>query len=71
MWPRSEIYDLTGETWWLRWSAPLFVGLSLIIGAVYFFQKRLHRRIELAYIPQTHIHRSKVASHRWCKWSRA
>ena len=31
-WPRSLVYDLTGHTWWLQWSAPLFIGGTLIIG---------------------------------------
>jgi hypothetical protein len=55
MWPRPEIFDLTGETWWLQWSALLFTGLSLLVGAAYFFAQRLHRRIELAHVPHTHI----------------
>ena len=31
-WPRSLVYDLTGHTWWLQWSAPLFIGGTLIVG---------------------------------------
>src|SRR5262249_25573947 len=31
-WPRSLVYDLTGHTWWLQWSAVLFIGATLIIG---------------------------------------
>ncbi|MFE9452007.1 amino acid permease [Streptomyces sp. NPDC006739] len=54
VWPRAEIYDLTGDTWWLRWSAPLFIGLSLAAGAAYFLARRLHRRIELKHVPHTH-----------------
>ncbi|MFR9793985.1 amino acid permease [Streptomyces sp. MB22_4] len=54
VWPRAEIYDLTGGTWWLRWSAPLFIGLSLAAGAAYFLSRRLHRRIELRHVPHTH-----------------
>lgn len=38
MWPRTAIYDLTGNTWWLQWSAILFVGLTLVVGAL------IHRR---------------------------
>ena len=56
MWPRPEIYDLTGETWWLQWSAILFIGLTLVIGAVYFVARRLHRSIALAHVPHTHVH---------------
>ncbi|MEV6345625.1 amino acid permease [Actinoplanes sp. NPDC051851] len=32
LWPRAAVYDLTGGTWWLQWSAPIFVGLSLVVG---------------------------------------
>jgi amino acid transporter len=31
-WPRQSVYDLTGHTWWLQWSAVLFIGLSLVAG---------------------------------------
>jgi urea carboxylase system permease len=31
-WPRSLVYDLTGHTWWLQWSAVLFIGATLIVG---------------------------------------
>lgn len=55
VWPRPEIYDLTEGTWWLRWSALLFIGLSLSVGAVFFLTRRLHRHIELRHIPHTHI----------------
>ena len=55
LWPRAEIYDLTGGTWWLRWSALLFIGLSLAAGAAYFLARRLHLRIELRHVPHTHI----------------
>jgi urea carboxylase system permease len=35
-WPRKSVYDLTGHTWWLQWSAPLFIGIVAVIGvAVY------------------------------------
>jgi amino acid transporter len=54
IWPRPEIYDLTGGTWWLKWSALLFIGLTLLVGAVYFVVKRLHRSIELTYVPHSH-----------------
>lgn len=32
LWPRTEVYDLTGETWWLQWSALLFIALVWLIG---------------------------------------
>jgi urea carboxylase system permease len=31
-WPRASVYDLTGHTWWLQWSAVLFIGITLAIG---------------------------------------
>jgi amino acid transporter len=31
-WPRSSVYDLTGHTWWLKWSAVLFIGITLAVG---------------------------------------
>ena len=31
-WPRSSVYDLTGHTWWLKWSAVLFIGITLVVG---------------------------------------
>lgn len=55
LWPRAEIYDLTEGTWWLQWSALLFIGLSLAIGAGYFIARRLHLRIELRHVPHTHL----------------
>ncbi|MCF3131927.1 amino acid permease [Streptomyces olivochromogenes] len=55
LWPRTEIYDLTQGTWWLQWSALLFIGLSLAVGVGYFLARRLHRRIELRHVPHTHI----------------
>jgi len=54
LWPRAEIYDLTGGTWWLRWSALLSIGLSLAVGAAFFLARRLHHRIELRHVPPTH-----------------
>jgi urea carboxylase system permease len=41
-WPRASVYDLTGHTWWLRWSAPLFIGLTVIIGYLVFRWLRPH-----------------------------
>jgi urea carboxylase system permease len=33
-WPRKSVYDLTGHTWWLQWSAPLFIGIVILLGIV-------------------------------------
>jgi amino acid transporter len=55
LWPRSVIYDLTGHTWWLQWSALLFIGASLAVGATYFLYKhRVHGHIQLGHLPHTH-----------------
>jgi urea carboxylase system permease len=40
MWPRPEIYDLTGHTWWLQWSALLFLGVTLLIGLAIHLRNR-------------------------------
>jgi urea carboxylase system permease len=51
-WPRAEIYDLTGETWWLQWSALLFIAATFLVG--FLVHRRNHARdgvIELGHIP--------------------
>ncbi|WP_045878678.1 amino acid permease [Pseudofrankia sp. DC12] len=53
IWPRAEIYDLGGKGWWLRWSALLFIGIVLAIGAAYFAARRLHTKINLPHVPHT------------------
>ncbi len=54
LWPRAEIYDLTGESWWLQWSALLFIGASLLVGAAYYWWKhRTHGPIQLVEVPTT------------------
>ncbi len=40
-WPRKAVYDPTGHTWWLQWSAVLFIGLTLVVGV--FVHQRLRR----------------------------
>jgi urea carboxylase system permease len=57
VWPRAEIYDLTGETWWLQWSALLFIGATLAIG--YLVHRRNHARdgaIDLGHLPGSAEH---------------
>ena len=39
-WPRAAIYDPAGKTWWLQWSAPLFILLVLLVGAVVHWRNR-------------------------------
>jgi amino acid transporter len=41
VWPRAAIYDLTGDTWWLKWSALLFIVLTLAVGAVVHWRNRI------------------------------
>lgn len=53
LWPRAVIYDLTGDTWWLQWCAPLFVAVTLVVGAAYFLMRRLHSAIDLVHVPHT------------------
>ena len=43
IWPRREVYDLTGHTWWLQWSAPLFLVLTLLVGATVHLRTRMTR----------------------------
>ncbi|MFJ9364888.1 amino acid permease [Nocardia sp. NPDC101769] len=33
-WPRAEVYTPTGGGWWMLWAAPLFVLLTVAVGAV-------------------------------------
>ncbi|RZS90863.1 amino acid/polyamine/organocation transporter (APC superfamily) [Motilibacter rhizosphaerae] len=55
LWPRAAVYDLTGHTWWLRWSALLFVGLTLVAGVA--IHKRNEQREgakrEMPFLPQS------------------
>jgi urea carboxylase system permease len=39
-WPRSSVYDLTGHTWWLQWSAPLFIGATIVAGVLVHLRNR-------------------------------
>jgi amino acid transporter len=39
-WPRSLVYDLTGHTWWLQWSAVLFIGATVIAGFLVYLRLR-------------------------------
>lgn len=62
VWPRPEIYDLTGETWWLQWSALLFIGVTLAVGGAYFLARRLHAEINLRHVPHSHAPHSNVSA---------
>jgi amino acid transporter len=39
-WPRTAVYDVTGKTWWLQWSAALFIALTLLVGAAIHLRNR-------------------------------
>ena len=41
LWPRAAVYDPAGEGWVLQWSAPLFVLLVLLVGAVVHWRNRV------------------------------
>lgn len=41
LWPRTEIYDPEGKTWWLQWSAPLFLVFVLLVGVVIHWRNRV------------------------------
>jgi hypothetical protein len=52
LWPRRAVYDLTGHTWWLRFSAWLFLALVLAVGGALHLRTRTrHGDIELDPIP--------------------
>ena len=43
LWPRSAVYDTTGHTWWLQWSAVLFIAATTVVGGLYYaFAHRRH-----------------------------
>jgi urea carboxylase system permease len=44
-WPRKSVYDLTGHTWWLQWSAIGFIAISLAVGAL------VHLRLRRGTVP--------------------
>ena len=49
LWPRTAVYDTTGHTWWLRWSAVLFIAASTAVGGLYYaFSHRGHREFATA-----------------------
>jgi len=53
-WPRPEIYDLTGKTWWLQWSAVLFIGATLAAGYLVHLRNRARDgAIQLGHLPVT------------------
>jgi urea carboxylase system permease len=53
LWPRTAVYDLTGHTWWLKWSALLFLALILLVGAAFHLRTRRRGGIVLDPIDTT------------------
>jgi urea carboxylase system permease len=54
MWPRASVYDLTGHSWWLQWSALLFLGGTLAVGwIVHLRNEQRDGKISLSHLPQT------------------
>lgn len=54
IWPRPEIYDLTGHSWWLQYSALLFIGAVLLVGWAWSARRhRAHGPITLTDVPHT------------------
>lgn len=54
IWPRPEIYDLTGNSWWLQYSALLFICAVLLIGWGWSsWRHRAHGPLTLAEVPHT------------------
>lgn len=55
IWPRTSIYDLTGDTWWLQWSALLFIGATLVVGLLVHLRNRVRDGV-LVLGPLSHTH---------------
>jgi len=54
IWPRPEIYDLTGTSWWLQYSALLFIGAVLLVGWAWSARRqRTHGPLTLVEVPTT------------------
>jgi urea carboxylase system permease len=56
-WPRGSVYDLTGHTWWLKWSAVLFIGITLVVG----YLVHLRLRGGKVHIPHAWLHHHAAA----------
>jgi urea carboxylase system permease len=50
-WPRAAVYDPSGTHWYLRWFAPLLVGLVLVIGALLYRGSRNLPAYSLVCVP--------------------
>jgi urea carboxylase system permease len=57
-WPRKSVYDLTGHTWWLQWSAVGFIGITHVAGALV----RLRLRKNAASIPVARLAADTIAA---------
>ena len=56
-WPRKSVYDLGGHTWWLQWSAILFIALTLVVG----YLVHLRLRGGKLHIPHAWLHHQPTA----------
>jgi urea carboxylase system permease len=79
-WPRAAVYDSLGGTkdsaghlipahWYWQWIAPLFIGIVVLIGAVYYFAVYSRKPIEVLkehsaevpVLPGEHMHLGEAA----------
>ena len=63
-WPRAEIYDLEGRGWWLQWSALLFIGLTIAVGAVIHWRTRVRHGGAIVLPPVAHADVATAGAHR-------
>ena len=55
-WPRKEVYDALSLSpgahghWYWQWIAPLFIGIVVIIGSIYYFA--VYRRTPIAVLKE-------------------
>ena len=65
-WPRAEVY---GTKWYFKWAAVEFIGLSVVVGLVYYYAVQRHKgdqvlaehRAEVPELPGEHLHLGEAA----------